>query len=60
LADDLTLDRELRVLVEEKPALLDFSKWGIYLPIEYKVQVLKEWYFDFTEAANFITYKKLV
>jgi ATP-dependent Lhr-like helicase len=60
LVDERTLDAELRTLIDEKPALIDFSKWGIYLPIEYKIRLLKERYFDFTSTTHFIRYIDLV
>tara|TARA_R110002020_G_scaffold222564_1_gene431426 strand:- start:12623 stop:14746 length:2124 start_codon:yes stop_codon:yes gene_type:complete len=34
--------------------LLSFSKWGIYLPIKFKVDILIERYFDFDEAISFV------
>lgn len=33
-------------LLQSSPALLDFTKWGIYLPEKYKVALLKSRYFD--------------
>jgi ATP-dependent Lhr-like helicase len=38
----------------EKPGLLGFSKWGPYLPLNYQTGLLKEQYFDFTGAAEFL------
>ena len=58
--DQVKLDAKLHILIDEKPALLDFSKWGIYLPLEYKVRLLMERYFDFEETAQFINQTQLV
>ncbi len=54
------IDQHLHTLIMEKPALMGFSKWGIYLPIKYQVALLKEKRFDiegtkkFIESINFI------
>ncbi|MEC7784892.1 MAG: DEAD/DEAH box helicase [Bacteroidota bacterium] len=34
--------------------LLSFSKWGIYLPMKFKVDILIERYFDFDEALSLV------
>ena len=41
------VDEHLITALAEKPALIDFSKWGNYLPIRYQVTLLKQHYFDF-------------
>ncbi len=58
------IDQHLHTLILEKPALMDFSKWGVYLPIKYQVALLKEKRFDiggtkkFIESINFIASKE--
>jgi ATP-dependent Lhr-like helicase len=58
------IDQHLHTLILEKPALMDFSKWGVYLPIVYQVALLKEKRFDiggtkkFIESINFIASKE--
>ncbi|UKB86201.1 DEAD/DEAH box helicase [Chryseobacterium sp. MEBOG06] len=37
----------LTELLEDSPGMIDFSKWGKYLPIQYQAELLKEKYFDF-------------
>jgi ATP-dependent Lhr-like helicase len=37
-----------------RPAIMDFSKWSIHLPLKYKCQLLHERYFDFAGAAVFL------
>lgn len=41
------VDEHLFNSLVEKPALIDFSKWGSFLPIQYQVALLKQHYFDF-------------
>jgi ATP-dependent helicase Lhr and Lhr-like helicase len=58
------IDHHLHTLILEKPMLMDFSKWGVYLPIKYQVALLKEKRFDiggtkkFIESINFIESKE--
>ncbi|HZV69624.1 MAG TPA: DEAD/DEAH box helicase [Saprospiraceae bacterium] len=42
----LDLDPYIADLLESNPALLDFSKWGIYLPRKLQIKIIKEKYFD--------------
>ena len=41
-------------------SLLNFSKWGIYLPDKYKVALIKEKHFDLEGAKSYINSIKLV
>lgn len=52
--DEETLSLELTNLVAQKPALLNFSKWGGHLPSYFKLKLLSERYFDFEETFRFI------
>jgi len=54
------LDVALRELVETNPAVLDFSKWGQFLPVNYQIQLLKNNYFDFEETINFLQLLKVI
>jgi ATP-dependent Lhr-like helicase len=47
ISQDIDVDFHLTQLLEEKPAILEFSKWGFLLPIKYQLQLLKQKYFDF-------------
>jgi ATP-dependent Lhr-like helicase len=40
------IDIHISTYLEKNPTLLDFSKWGIYLPENYKVKLVKNKYFD--------------
>ena len=46
----LDMDFEINNLLESNPAILDFSKWGRYLPKKYQAELLKEKYFDLKGA----------
>lgn len=54
------LDNRIVNLIQTKPALLDFSKWGLYLPIKYQVNLVKQRYFDFEIAKQFLMSVNLV
>lgn len=53
---DSYLIRELN----EEEALMGFSKWGVYLPVEYQVKLMKERAFDFEGALDLINNMKVV
>ena len=40
--------------LKENESLIDFTKWGSYLPLEYQKEIVKERYFDFTGAIELI------
>ena len=44
------IDTQISNLLQTNPTLLDFSKWGIYLPHDYQVKLLKDKYFDIDQA----------
>jgi ATP-dependent Lhr-like helicase len=54
------IDSHISKLLGSNPALLDFSKWGIYLPENYKVKLIKDKYFDIKQTKEFLTNIKLV
>lgn len=39
------VDSHIATLLETNPAILGFSKWGKYLPIEFQIDLLKQKYF---------------
>jgi len=57
-ADDV--DVLLQHLLASNPSLLNFSKWSFLLPEKYKILLLRDRYFDFSGALDFIHSKKLV
>lgn len=48
------IDNHLTLLLDSNPTLLNFSKWGAYLPQKYKVQLLKNKYYDFINTEKLI------
>lgn len=54
------VDIHLETAVQSKPALIEFSKWGSFLPISYQCKLLKEKHFDFEALGEFIEKVKFV
>jgi ATP-dependent Lhr-like helicase len=50
----------LKMKLSENDALIGFSKWGEYLPLEYQVEIVKERFFDFEGAIDLINNMNLV
>jgi ATP-dependent Lhr-like helicase len=48
------------MLLEAKPALLDYSKWGRFLPENYKIKLLKDRYFDIEQTSQLLKSIKLI
>lgn len=53
---DLHIENEMKT----NQSILDFSKWGRYLPLQYQCKLLKEKHFDFDTTRNFLENLKLV
>lgn len=60
ITDQEYIDEQLTSLVDDRPDLLDFSKWARYLPIKYQVDLLKQQYYDFATARQFLQTMKLI
>ena len=58
--NEALLDEHILEQLKADNSLLNFSKWGIYLPDKYKVALIKENHFDIEGAINFISNFKLV
>lgn len=54
------IDIHISSLLETNPTLLDFSKWGAYLPDNYQVRLLKDKYFDIEQTGQLLTTMKLI
>ena len=54
------IDTHISSLLQTNPALLDFSKWGTYLPDNYKIKLLKDRYFDIEQTAQLLKTIKLI
>ncbi len=55
-----SIDKKLEVLIEKAPNIMDFSKWGVHLPMNYKIDLLKHKYYDFESASQFFSKYTLV
>ncbi len=49
------IDIHITDLLETNPALLDFSKWGLYLPKRYQVSLVRQKYFDIEAAESIVS-----
>jgi len=60
----LSLQKELDSLLlrtlEENPYLIEFSKWGKYLPEKYQASLIRQKLYDFDGAFNFVETKILI
>ncbi len=62
---DSNVDNYISELLEVKPALLDFSKWGKLLPLQYQVTLIRDKYYDlnntiaFLDKIHFVTVDKM-
>jgi len=54
------IDIHISNLLQTNPALLDFSKWGLYLPENYQVRLIKDKYFDIEQAGELLASMKLI
>ncbi|KJF43465.1 DEAD/DEAH box helicase [Draconibacterium sediminis] len=54
------IDEHLQLALEENESLLGFSKWGEFLPIKYKIEIVKERYFDFETAIELLNNIELI
>lgn len=48
------VEMHVSTVLETRPKLLDFSKWGMHLPKKYKVKLAKEVYFDVNQTKMFL------
>ncbi len=54
------IDNHVADLLENTPTLLDFSKWGIYLPHKYQVKLIKDKYFDIENAEKLLNQMRII
>lgn len=54
------IDTHISTLLQTNPALLDFSKWGTYLPDNYKIKLVKARYFDIEQTEQLLRTMKLI
>jgi ATP-dependent Lhr-like helicase len=54
------IDTHISALLETNPTLLDFSKWGIYLPKSYQIKLVKNKYFDIQQTKELLSKLELI
>ena len=57
---NINFDFILENLLENTPEILDFSKYGKFLPLKFQIEILKNSYYDFYKCKEFITHLKIV
>lgn len=50
----------ISTLLQTNPTLLDFSKWGMYLPETYKIELVKNKYFDIHHTKELLSTLKII
>lgn len=54
------IDTLLSQAIQRNPSLINFSKWGKYLPVKYQVSLIRQKLYDFDAAFEFIRTIKLI
>lgn len=54
------IDTHISTLLESNPSLLDFSKWGIYLPVSFQIKLVRNNYFDIEQTRELLSKVELV
>ena len=54
------LDKYLELELKKNRALIEFCKWGKYLPLQYQIEILKERFYNFNEAIKLLNRINLV
>ncbi len=54
------IDTHISTLLETNPTLLDFSKWGIFLPKSYQIKLIRNKYFDIEQTNELLSKLKLI
>ncbi|WP_413514153.1 DEAD/DEAH box helicase [Myroides odoratus] len=52
--DSKEINSYLKQVIEENPNIIDFSKWGKYLPINQQVSLLEDAYYSVEETLQFL------
>lgn len=59
-SSNINFDLVLMNLMENTPEILEFSKYGKFLPVKFQIEVLKNSYYDFYNCTEFINHLQLV
>ncbi|MDH5033985.1 DEAD/DEAH box helicase [Chryseobacterium cucumeris] len=47
-------------LLENTPDILDFSKYGKFLPLKYQIETLNNYYYDFPKSKEFLKHLEMI
>lgn len=59
-SSNINFDLVLTNLLENTPEILDFSKYGKFLPRKFQIEILKNSYYDFYTCKEFIKHLELI
>lgn len=59
-SSNINFDLILENLMENTPEILDFSKYGKFLPRKFQIETLKNSYYDFYKFNEFLKYLELI
>ncbi|WP_304343889.1 DEAD/DEAH box helicase [Chryseobacterium koreense] len=59
-SSNIDFDLVLTNLLENIPEILDFSKYGKFLPLKFQIELLKNSYYDFDNCKDFIKHLELI
>jgi ATP-dependent Lhr-like helicase len=54
------IDSQIYTLLQINPAVLGFTKWGVYLPLKFQVKLIKDMYFDIPNTRLFMNSLRLI
>lgn len=54
------IDLHIENLLQKSPGILGFSKWGEYLPVKFQIELIKNSFYDFAGAEQFLSEYKIV
>lgn len=50
----VNIDEKISDIIDTTPSILDFSKWGLFLPKKYQVDLIKQKYYDIEGARQYL------
>lgn len=59
-SSNINFDFILENLLENTPEILDFSKYGMFLPLKFQIETLKNSYYDFPKSKKFLKHLEII
>ncbi|WP_288437232.1 DEAD/DEAH box helicase [uncultured Chryseobacterium sp.] len=59
-SSNINFDFILENLLENTPEILDFSKYGMSLPLKFQIETLKNSYYDFPKSKEFLKHLEII